>query len=269
MTTSAREFSLAHLTMMEVAPTDLVRAAATAGYDGVGIRLVPTSDGVDHEMLSSRTRRAEVKRVLDDTGIRVVDVEVIRLYPHGFGDVRPFFDVAAAFGAGHVVCTVEDDDGSRRVDEFARLCAIAADYGVRPTLEYMVFSSVPTLTDALDLVTAAGGSAAVLVDALHHERGGGSPDDVRALTLSRAPYMQLCDSPETGRFTDRTVAREEAVYGRLLPGAGALPLAELLSQLDPETVVSVECPLIGQRSPADPVAVARAALAAARRVATA
>ena len=229
---SGRRYSLAHLTMMELAPVDLVLAAASAGYDHVGIRLVPTTDGIDHELHTSAARRADLARVLDDTGVSVLDVEVLRLREDGFGDVGPFFDAAVELGARLVVCTVEDDDRARRVDTFARFCAVAAGYGVRPALEYMVFSSVPTLADALDLITTADPSAAVLVDTLHHERGGGQPEDVRGLTLAQAPYLQLCDSPVRGRLADRTEARTEAVYARTMPGEGALPLADLVGAMD-------------------------------------
>lgn len=36
-----RKFSLAHLTILEAPPPELVRIAARTGYDFVGLRLIP------------------------------------------------------------------------------------------------------------------------------------------------------------------------------------------------------------------------------------
>ncbi len=119
MTIGGRLVSLAHLSMMAVAPVDLVRAASSAGYDGVGIRLVPTSDGIDHRVLGDAGRMSQLRRTLDETGIRVLDVEVVRLKPDGPGEVRPLLEAGQALGARHVICTVEDPDPARRVDGLA------------------------------------------------------------------------------------------------------------------------------------------------------
>jgi hypothetical protein len=64
----------------------------------------------------------------------------------------------------------------------------------------------------------------------------------------------------------RRQAYAEAVYARELPGDGALPLAEPVAAMDPETVVAVEATRLGQRLPEDAAAAAAEALAAARRV---
>ena len=266
MTIDGRFVSLAHLSMMEVAPVELVRAAASAGYDGVGIRLVPTADGIDHGVLGNAARMAELRATLDDTGIQLLDIEVVRVKPHGTGDVRPLLEAGAALGARHVICTVEDPDPVRRVDAFAAFCALSAEYGIRPNLEYMVFSAVPTLAAALTMLDDVGCAATVLVDPLHHERGGGLPDEVAGVPLSLLPYVQLCDASPAGAVADPIVARAEAVHGRLLPGDGDLPLRELVSFLDPGAAISMESPLAGERRPDDPAAWAARALDATRRV---
>ena len=269
MTIDGRFISLAHLCMMEVAPVDLVRAASSAGYDGVGIRLVPTSDGIDHQVLGDATRMSVLRRALDDTGISVLDIEVVRLRPEGPGEVRPLLEAGQMLGAQHVICTVEDPDPVRRVDGFAAFAGLASEYGLRANLEFMIFSACPTLTQARRLVEQAGGrTASVLVDPLHHERGGGRPDEVDGLPLGLAPYIQLCDIRPAGPTTDPMSARAEAVHGRLLPGEGDLPLRELVAYLHPRAGISVEAPLTGERRPSDPAAWAARALAATRSVLT-
>ena len=266
MTFDGRLISLAHLSMMEVAPVDLVRAAASAGYDSVGIRLVPTSDGIDHQVLGHPQRLAELRAELDDTGVSVLDIEVVRLKPQGPGDVRPLLEAGANLGARHVICTVEDADLHRSVDSLAAFAALAAEFGIRANLEYMIFSSCPTLTKALALVALAGGAASVLVDPLHHERGSGRPVEVAGLSVDVLPYIQFCDATPAGPAPDALTARTEAVLGRLLPGDGELPLGDLVANLDPGAGISVESPVRGQRRPEDPAAWAARSLAATHKV---
>lgn len=266
MTRGGRVLSLAHLCMIEVPPVDLVRAAANSGFDAVGIRLVPTSDGVDHGVLGNPRRMAELSMVLDGSGVRVLDIEVVRIKPEGPGDVLPLLEAGAALGAQYVICTVEDTDPVRRAEQFAAFCSLAASVGLRANLEYMIFSAVPSLDDARELVARSGGSAAILVDPLHHERAGGRPEQLSGLPMSLAPYVQLCDAAPAGAAADAAAARSEAALGRRLPGDGELPLVDLLARLDPSTGVSVEVPLPGQRRPDDPAAHAAHVRAAAMRV---
>ena len=196
----------------------------------------------------------------------LLDVEVVRVRAEGIGEIRPLLEAGAELGARHVICTVEDPDAERRMDRFGELCALVAEYGLRPNLEFMVFSAVPTLAAAVDLVTRTGDRASILVDPLHHERGGGHPRDVFGLSRDLLPYVQLCDVSPAGPAADAVAARTEAVLGRLLSGDRQLRLRELLDYLDPMTPVSVEAPLAGQRRPDDPVAFAARALAATVRV---
>ena len=191
-----------------------------------------------------------------------------RLKAEGPGDVRPLLEAGALLGARYVICTVEDPDRSRQADTFGAFAALAAEHGLRANLEYMIFSSCPTLGDALALVDQVGAAASVLVDPLHHERGGGRPDEVAGIPLDVAPYIQLCDTTPAGPAADPVSARTEAVLGRLLPGDGDLPLRELVSHLHPTAGISVESPLAGERRPDDPAAWAARALAATRAVLT-
>ena len=42
-----RQVSVAHLTAIDLSPPDLIEAAATAGFDGVGLRLIRvTEEGI-------------------------------------------------------------------------------------------------------------------------------------------------------------------------------------------------------------------------------
>jgi len=107
-------------------------------------------------------------------------------------------------------------------------------------------------------VSDAGHAAgAVLVDALHLDRGAGTPAEVAALDPTLLPYAQLCDAPATRPPDDGLI--DEALNGRLLPGDGDLPLAALIDAFAPTTPFSMELRSAALRN-AYPDAVDRAAV---------
>ena len=77
-----RALSLAALTVLELSPVQMVHCAAAAGYSHVGLRLLPaTTDEPVWDMLGDSAMVREVAAALDDTGVRVLDVEILRLRP--------------------------------------------------------------------------------------------------------------------------------------------------------------------------------------------
>jgi sugar phosphate isomerase/epimerase len=108
----------------------------------------------------------------------------------------------------------------------------------------MIFSSVKTIADAQRVLNRSGHPAgAILIDALHLQRSGGTPADVSAVAPARLPYVQLCDGPFQPILPDSAVALTEARTGRLFPGDGELPLAELLGALPAGASLAVEAPV--------------------------
>jgi sugar phosphate isomerase/epimerase len=261
-----RVVSLAHLTLIDQPPPTLVRVAAEAGYDAVGLRIVQVTDGPDHSLPPGSPRLRQTVRMLRETGLQVLDVEVARIRPDT--DVAAYeglLDAAAELGARHAVVIVEDPDPGRAADSFAAFCALAAPRRVTAMVEFMVFKAVRTLADATRLLTAAGAAnAGVLVDPLHLARSGGTVDDVRRLPARLVPYLQFCDAASAGPAGDLDAAGAEARRTRLLPGDGALPLAGLLAATPPGAALSLEVP-DGWHNP-DPVARARRVRLAVERL---
>jgi sugar phosphate isomerase/epimerase len=147
---------------------------------------------------------------------------------------------AAYLGAQRVDVNGNDPDASRLTDQFAALCALCAEHGLGAGLEFMMSTQIRTLGDALALIERSGArNAAVTVDALHLARSGGSPRDVAGLDSAQISYVQLCDGP--AEPPGREYAREAAT-GRLLPGAGELPVQALVDAVGPDVVLGVEAP---------------------------
>lgn len=239
-----RLLSISHLTVLDATPPDLVVAAAGAGFDAVGVRVWPAGDEPAYPMLGDSPMLRETLARLADTGVRVLDVEVLRLRPDSrHDDALRILDAGARLGARDVLVICNDPDEGRLVDRFAAVCEAADDRGLRACLEFMIFSSVKTIDDAVRVLDrAAHPAGAVLVDALHLQRSGGTPAEVAALPPDRLPYAQLCDGPSEPIRPDEEVALIEARTGRLFPGDGELPLRELVDAL-PAAALAVEAPV--------------------------
>jgi sugar phosphate isomerase/epimerase len=266
----ARTYSLAHLSMIAVPPARLASVAAQAGFELTGFRLTPSpSTGVDHGVLGDDRALADLRRAVDDAGVGILDVEVIRMKPPGAAeDPRPLLEAAAALGARYVIATVEDADPVRRVDTLAEVAALAAQHGTAIAVEFMLFSAAPTLAACVDVVRRSrADNVVVLADVLHLTRSGGHPGDLRAYPPALFPYVQVCGANGPGAAADADAARAEGVSARLLPDEGDLPVRAFVAALPAATILSVESPLAGQADPADPERLAADLLASARRVA--
>jgi sugar phosphate isomerase/epimerase len=257
-----RQISLAHLSVPDTTPPELVTVAAAAGFRTIGIRLTATpSVGVPaytDEMLRGGPLLRETLRRLDDTGVSVLDTEFLRFeadqpvaIPEGF------LEVSVRLGAKNVLVMSAEPEEARTVERFCELCDRAAAYGLRVCLEFAIYTGVRTLAHAADVVARSKRSnASVLIDALHFSRSGGVPAHVASVDPSLFRYAQICDAgPDMPGSRDTPALIREARTGRLLPGDGVLPLAELVAALPDTLPLAIEAPC---RATADLPAVERA-----------
>ncbi len=254
--TGRRELALEHLTLLDVAPPDLVSLAAAAGFDAVSLRVSPATDGEQPWPVSPGSRMlADTLRRLDGTGLRVLGAEAIRL-DTGRGGWEPVLATAAQLDARYLNAISEDRSLTRLADRFAELTQLALPYGVRPVIEFMSYKPVHTLAAALDIAALSAGGR-VLVDALHVQRCGVSLADLAGADPALLGYLQLCDAPReppAGLPAPGTLPRGQPAAGgdlaleartrRLLPGQGELPLAALIGALPADIPVGVEAPFL-------------------------
>src|SRR4051812_42583150 len=130
-------FSLAALTVLELAPPALIDVAAACGYDAVGIRLLPAiSGGIAYQLMDDEVGMKETLARLDATGITVADLEVVALRPETeIAAFTAFFETGARLGAKHILVAGYDPDLGRFRDRYAAFCAAAAPYGLTADLE--------------------------------------------------------------------------------------------------------------------------------------
>ncbi|MGL4719859.1 MAG: sugar phosphate isomerase/epimerase family protein [Kluyvera intermedia] len=242
-----RSLSLAALTMLDVPPPEQVRIAALTGYSHVGLRLLPaTPDDPDYDMLGDTPTVRETLAALRDTGIRVSDVEIVRLTPDFSLDaLQPFLETAARLEAKQVLVAGNDGEIRRSADNLARLAQAGEAYGLTMNLEPMPWTQMRTLADAQALIAASGqNNVGILVDAIHFWRAGESLDTLATLAPQQLNYMQLCDAPALIP-TDTQELIYQARSARKVPGEGGLDLHGLMAALPPTLPVSLEVPLAG------------------------
>ena len=258
--TARRQISLAHLTVLDTTPPELVTVAASAGFRTIGIRLTATpSVGIPpYDILRDGPLLRETERRLRDTGVSVLDTEFLRFEPeHPVAIPEGFLEVSARLGARNVLVMSAEPDETRTVERFSELCDRAAAYDLHVGLEFAIYTGVRTLAHAARVVARSKRpNASVLIDALHFSRSGGLPAHIATVDPSLFRYAQICDaSPDMPRPDDAPALIREARTGRLLPGEGALPLAELVAALPEGLPLAIEAPC---RATADLPALERA-----------
>ena len=72
-----RPLSLAHLTVLELAPPQVIETAAAAGYSHAGIRLLPSAPGgLAYPLMDDPALLRETRRRLDDSGVKLFSAAV-------------------------------------------------------------------------------------------------------------------------------------------------------------------------------------------------
>jgi len=246
--------------VLDTTPPELVTVAAAAGFRTIGIRLTATpSVGVPpYDILREGPLLRETLRRLADTGVSVLDTEFLRFEPEQpVGIPEGFLEISARLGAKNVLVMSAEPEEARTIDRFSELCDRAAPFGLQVCLEFAIYTGVRTLAHAAHVVAQSKRSnASIVVDALHFSRSGGIPPHIAQVDPSLLRYAQICDaSADMPGPSDTPALIREARTGRLLPGEGVLPLAELVAAL-PETVpLAIEAP---SRATADLPALERA-----------
>lgn len=238
------DFSLSFLTCLDAPPETAVRAAAMAGYSHVGLRMLPAvPGGIAFPLMDDPARLCDLLRLMEDVGVGIFDIEMIRLGP----DFTPepflsFFECAERLGAHAILVAGDDPDVSRLTASYAALCEAAAPYGLSMDIEFMPQSELRDLKAALGVLEAANQpNQGVIVDSLHVSRSRTSPELIATIPRKWLHYAQICDGPAEIPAT-REALNFAARHERLLPGEGAIDLAAIFAALPADLPIAVEIP---------------------------
>ena len=230
-----RLISLASGTLPEFEPEVVVESAAAAGFGGCGVWFDPDS--------WTPPRVARVRRVFEQTGLTPLEMEVLvvgdqELSPH----VLRQLDAASEVGVREVLTVSREPDPVRNLEAFGRLAEAAEERDLYLSLEFLPIFAVSTLASALAVIQGVSSDRLkLLVDPLHVVRTGLDPAALNQVPRGYFRFCQFCDAsflpPHDGTFA---ALYDEALNGRLLPGEGDLPLAQMLEAMPEGLPLSLE-----------------------------
>jgi sugar phosphate isomerase/epimerase len=203
----------------EVGFEDRVRAAAAAGYEGIGLRAENYWDaqaaGLDDTAICE---------IAAHNGVPILEVEYITAWgtPQDRDAAQQekeqtVVHMARAFGVRHLnTGLLEKLPLDVMTEAFAALCDRAGD-DLTVALEFMPYSGVPDLATAWQIIDdAARANGALIVDVWHWARAGMTPTDLDPVPADRIVALQLCDVLEHPMQPPRA----ESLGHRLPPGHG-------------------------------------------------
>ena len=252
MTPSATDrIGIERLCVFGMPPVAFIGLASDLGCRHIGIGLAAMRrynphDYPDWSFKDDPALRRETAVALKDHGVSISLMEGFSVRPGvDVRDQAADLDVVRELGGRRINVVSINPDLGQTLDDFAILTEMAEARGIETTIEIGP-GPINGLPAAMAAVRHIGRpSFRLLIDTMHYFRFGGTVADVAALDPAVIGYVQLCDVPVVS-----THARymDEALYERLPPGQGELPLADLLAVLPPEVVISLEVP---QRSLAE------------------
>ena len=186
--------------------------------------------------------RRELLAAMDGRGVSISLGEGLLIAPGV--DVRSYagdLDIMAELRIPRINTVSLEADRARTFDELAVLTDLAAERNISTCLEPVLGLSIADLPTALAAVEHVGrDEISLLIDTMHVARFGAGPDDLRSLPADRVGYVQLCDTTMQRRMSNYA---EEAMFERMAPGEGELPLADMLAALPDDRVVGLELPM--------------------------
>ncbi|MFV0498244.1 MAG: sugar phosphate isomerase/epimerase family protein [Candidatus Fimivivens sp.] len=240
-----REYSLAHLTALRCPPPELVYTANLAGYDYVSPRIVNlgVKGESNYDLASQPEMLRDTMHAMEDTGIRVHDIELLRILEDT--DIKRYtaaIEVGARLGARHVLSSIWTSNKEIYIEKFAQLCDLAKSYGMGVQLEFVTWADVANLAQAKEILTTINrDNAGIMLDTLHAYRSHVAPEALDHCPKSWFKFCHICDGP-----ADIPTDKEELLVvgrdGRHYVGEGAINIADYVRRLPDDVVCSIELP---------------------------
>ncbi|MEE9416267.1 MAG: sugar phosphate isomerase/epimerase [Acidimicrobiales bacterium] len=223
----------------------LVAAAAAAGFSNIS--LWPT---LYEAALGDGMSERDMQTMLNDHGLAVGELDPcsswlpVELAPddlavafHRYTE-DDFYRMADAFGARSLNLIQQGPDDtplSQRSELIGSLCERATAHGLLVSFEFMPWSPVANLAQAMELVAMVGhDDFGVNIDIWHHFRSGGSIAELAEVDPAWVTAVQFNDVASEP-WPDPL---QETSQGRLMPGMGSSDSTAVLSALRSAGVTS-------------------------------
>jgi sugar phosphate isomerase/epimerase len=219
-------------TLVECNVEDKIRAAAEAGFSGVGL------NGVDiNKHLSQGHSIGDIVPLLDKYGIPVSEIAFSAEFKYSQGEIREevfeearkTFAHASLLGCKVIIIGAAElfetmyDDLTHMIRDFGELCQMASDYGLNIALEFQgagkQINNINITRTILEEANAPNGG--VCLDTYHFYRGGSTIEDLQDLPGEKIILVHLCDAPQKWTGTGDS-------WDRPLLGEGVIPVREIV-----------------------------------------
>ena len=224
---------------------EMIYNAADAGFDYVSPRTINRGAAPElvHDIANDKELFALTETAVKETGIPIIDIELVKIND-SIKDIREFapdLEAASRLGVKNLTTNIWTPNVPFYEEKFAELCDLAAEFGMSVNLEFVTWSDVKDLKESIALIKKSGKkNARVAFDFLHTFRSGVTVEEIAACPRELiAPVVHICDAP--AEIDPRGLAYT-AGNDRLCPGEGALPVAEAVKVLPPDTILGLEIP---------------------------
>ena len=248
MNGSAIAIGMEHLTVQDMPPGDFIDLASRLGCGSVSLQAVMNPQWNPFgfpfwSLVEDRALRRDVGRRMADSGIVLALGEGAYIAPDkDVGRYQPELDTFAELGARRVnLLGTGGGDRNRECDQAGQFAKMAAERGMQVCIEFAARGWIGSVADLVAMLDESGAVAiTLLIDPMHFFRLGQDVASLADVAPDRFAYLQLCDVPRVGvgRYFD------EALYSRLPPGEGELPLEALVAALPDDLVLSLELPQV-------------------------
>ncbi len=242
-----RKYSLAQLTVLGCAPPEMIYIANLTGYDYVSIR--PIYMGLpgepNYDLANNKDMYKLTKTALKETGIKVNDIELARIFD-GM-DVKkyePAFEVAAELGAKGTISSIWTPNKEYAAEKFAELCDLAKQYNLNVDLEFVTWAELTTLKEAKELLAKVNRkNVGIMIDTLHFYRSRVETEELDTVPKEWFHFAHICDGP-IEIPTDKEGLIHTGRDARLYVGEGAIDIASIINRMPEDVVLSIELPHI-------------------------
>ena len=247
MSTKSKELLAAYWTLAgdvypgaptEISPFPLrerAEAASKAGWRGIGLILDDLEYSVEQYGV------AGVKKILEDTGMKYFELEILMdWYLDGEPRARSnhfrrrVIELGAELGMRNLKIGANPFDESpadfpRMTHEFAKLCEDVAAVGATVAIEFMPFSAIRNISDALKIAEGANQpNGGLMVDHWHVARFGSPYSEVANIPARFIKGVELDDVDTQVKGT----LLDDSTFNRKLCGEGVADCRAFVDALD-------------------------------------
>jgi sugar phosphate isomerase/epimerase len=211
---------------------DRVEACARAGFKGIGLWHADLVHTLKRRPLS------EIKRILDDNGMKHIELEFLGDW-FLTGEKKKQSDLVKkdllaatdVLGARHIKVGDffhTDTPMPQVIDSFGALCKEAAAHGTKIVYELMPFAMIDNMQDTLTMLKGAGQkNGGIIFDLWHLVKMGVPYEEIARFPLEYFFAVELND----GTFTCPWSLHEDTINHRLLCGEGEFDIRGFLASV--------------------------------------